>query len=685
MHPTTIRLALVAALLAAIGPSALAAEEIAPPPDPTGPARFTNHGRFVDAKLSPKGTWLAAISEAGGHRSLSFVNLADRKLGWELKAGGYAVVGRFFWANDTRVVVELWDQDGTLAGPVSRGELLAVNADGSAGKLIFGYRAGEQQVGSHVKRAEPESAWAEVVSTRRHDERHILIGSSPMREGSDRLIRLAELDVYTGVKREVSVSPVSNAQFLTDLDGEPRVAWALDERALRKLYFRDPAQGWRPLGELKGITPVSVPRGFVAKDGSLEVVDPVKGGWGLFSVSVQTGERRLLGQTKLVPPGHIVRDMTTGRAVAIESDPDLPDWQFIDAEHPISKVLEGLLDAYPGQHVSFIDQTEDGRLAVVKVHSDRNPGQFLVVDMARRTAQPVLEARPWIKPEAMAEMSAFHIKASDGLPIHGYVTYPRGLAPGARVPLVVLPHGGPFWVRDHWGFDPEVQLLASEGFAVLQVNYRGSGGYGDAFREAGYRHWGDRMIEDILDATRWVVKKGRVDGARVCTYGASFGGYAALQATILAPGLFRCAVGYAGVYDLTKLEHNDDIVASGRIRGIVRTTTGDDEAELKAASPVFHADLIKVPVLLVHGKKDTRVPIAHAEKLRDALTELGRPPEWLEEPLEGHGFYDEGARERMYRRLVAFLKANTAAPAGPKSAGSGSADPGTAVPATPAP
>jgi dipeptidyl aminopeptidase/acylaminoacyl peptidase len=282
------------------------------------------------------------------------------------------------------------------------------------------------------------------------------------------------------------------------------------------------------------------------------------------------------------------------------------------------------------------------------------------VDVAKRSAEPLLENRPWIKPEEMAEMTAFHIKASDGLPIHGYVTYPRGLPAGVKPPLVVLPHGGPFGVRDHWGFDPEVQLLASEGFAVLQVNFRGSGGYGEAYKEAGYRHWGDRMIEDVLDATRWLVKKEKVDGARMCTYGGSYGGYAALQAVSLAPGLFRCAVGFAGVYDLTRLEHNDDVVTSGRARGYVRTTVGDDQAALRAASPVFHADLIKVPVLLIHGGKDTRVPIVHAEKLRDALTALGRPPEWMEEPLEGHGFYDEAARARQYARLVAFLKRHTA-------------------------
>jgi dienelactone hydrolase len=670
---------LAVVLVGGAGPRAARGLEPAGPAAPTGIAAFSNHARFVDAKISPKGTWLAAISEEGGRRSLTFVNLADRKLGWELKPGGYAVVGDVAWANDTRVVVELWDQDGTLAGPVSRGELLAVNADGSTGKLIFGYRAGEMQTGSHIQRGERERGWAQVVARLPKDDRRILIGIRSWRDVGDRMVRLAALDVYTGVKSDVAVSPVPETDFLTDQDGRPRVAWTMDEQVKRKVFYRDPVQGWRDLAELKGVTPVSVPRGFVSEDMSLELVDPVEAGWGLFALDLGTGERRMLGRTKLVPPGRIVRDMKTWRAIAFESDPDLPDWQIVDPKHPVSRLIEGLLEGYPGQHVSVVDQTEDGRLAVVMIRSDRNPGQILLADTARRTVQPLLDARPWIDPEAMAEMSAFHIKASDGLLIHGYVTYPRDVPAGTKAPLVVLPHGGPFGVRDHWGFNPEVQLLASHGFAVLQVNYRGSGGYGDAYREAGYRHWGDRIVGDIVDATRWLVKKGQVDGDRACIYGASFGGYAALQATIVAPGLFRCAVGYAGVYDLTKLEHNDDIVTSQRARGYVRTTAGSDEAELEAASPALHADQIKVPVLLIHGGRDRRVPIAHAEKLRKALTRLGRPPEWLEEPSEGHGFYDEGARERLYTRLVAFLKAHTAAvPGGGPAAPSPAAAPGPA-------
>jgi dienelactone hydrolase len=428
--------------------------------------------------------------------------------------------------------------------------------------------------------------------------------------------------------------PLLESAYITDEDGEPRIAWSVGEDAKVQIVFRDGDRGWRWLTSLPGFTEDSRPWGYVARDRALQVVEPISGGFGIFAVSVDTGERKLLARTELVPPTEALQDDESHRILAVESLPDGPRWQFLEPEHPVVKLLDRLLHAYAPLDVKVVSVSEDDRLALVLVSGDRQPGLYALADVATGATRPVAQTLPLL--------------------------YPVGLAADARAPLVVLPHGGPFGIRDVWGFEEEVQRLASEGFAVLQVNYRGSGGYGEPYQEDGYRRWGDRMIEDILDATRWVVGQGRVDGARMCTYGASFGGYAALQATILAPDLFRCAAGVSGVYDLTRLDRSDDIITSRRTRGYLRTTAGDDEAALRAASPAHHADLIKVPVLLAHGAKDSRVPLAQAERLRDALAAQGRPPDWVVEPHEGHGFYDEAARERFYARLLAFLKRHTA-------------------------
>jgi len=627
---------------------------------PAGIAAYTRDAALITAKVSPKGTWLATLSEQSGRRSLSFVELSTRKVSYVLSPEGESTIGRFYWANDERVVIQMVDHEGYLAAPVSRGEIYAVDATGRNGRIIFGYRVGGPQVGSHIRKAQAERAWGFVIDTLRNDPKHVLIEQTSMAEAmGDQVAEIYKLDIYSGLKTRVALSPIPEASFLTDENGELRIAAGLDTDARTRFFYFEGAQGWRELRSIRGFTSRSTPVGFVSKDAAVYVSEPVAGGFALYSVSIETGERKLVAKNDSVPFFSPVLDSATGRIVALEYEPDLPNYEFVDPHHPLARILQGLLAARPNENVELVNTTEDDRKALVRVYSDRDPGEFMLVDAATLSAQSIGQARPWVKPDAMAEMSAFHIPASDGLRIHGYITLPTDKEPGTLPPLVVLPHGGPHFVRDRWGFDPEVQMLAHEGFAVLQVNYRGSGGYGLAYQEAGYHKWGTRVVEDIVDATRFAVRKGFADPKRICIYGASFGGYAAMQTAIVAPDLFRCAVGYAGIYDLGLLAKTGDI-SWGRIgRGYVRTAVGDDDRTLAEESPVRQVDRLKARVFLIHGKEDERAPIEHAERLRDALTARGRPPEWLVESKEGHGFFDEGARERMYARMIRFLKENT--------------------------
>lgn len=654
-----------AAALGSIG--ARAAEQAAAP---TGLQVFTRHDRIVDVRLSPGGTRLAAITMEGGRPGLAVIDLAARKLSSFFKPDGTTGVYDVHWASDDRVVIELADYEGDLVAPKLRGELYSLPADGKGGRMIFGFRAGEMQVGSHIKRGEKDYAWGFFLDRMRGAPRQVLISATSMSEVGDQKLELYKLDVESGLKTLVTRSPIrgirGGVSILTDEDGEPRVACGRDEKLGLHCYLRDPGGSWSELADkvLAGGRPLE----FAARGRTLYLQAQEGKGFGVFAVSLDTGERKLLARNDLATPDDDLVLDSAHQLVAVEFAPDLPAYELVLPDHAFARVLAGLESSFPGEHIRLVDHSADDSKVLVKVFGDRDPGRFLVVDAKTMTAEPVGEVRPWVKPVEMAETNAFHIAASDGLRIHGYITLPR--PPAAKpYPLIVLPHGGPFGVRDWWGFDPEVQLLASEGFAVLQVNFRGSGGYGDAFQEAGYGHWGDRMIEDLADATRFAVRKGWADPKRICTYGASYGGYAALQATIVAPDLYRCAVGYAGVYDLERLTDND-LVASRLARAHTAAQVGDDPAALKRASPVNNAEKIKVPVLLVHGGEDRRAPFDGAEAMRKALTKAGNPPEWLAEPREGHGFYDEGARERMYTRLVAFLRANTAsAPAAPATEG----------------
>jgi len=254
----------------------------------------------------------------------------------------------------------------------------------------------------------------------------------------------------------------------------------------------------------------------------------------------------------------------------------------------------------------------------------------------------------------MAPMQPIALPARDGLQLHGWLTRPKNAAAGQPLPLVVLPHGGPFGIVDEWEFDSDTQLLAQAGYAVLRLNYRGSGGYGRSFQQAGARQWGGTMQDDLTDATRWAIAQGHADPQRICIYGGSYGGYAALMGVAKEPDLYRCAVGYVGVYDLQMMRSDN-----GRIARWTRTWSdewvGSDSQQLADASPTRLADRIKVPVLLVAGGEDEVAPVEHTRRMERALRSAGVPVETMYVANEGHGFYKPENKRAYYTKLLDFF------------------------------
>jgi dipeptidyl aminopeptidase/acylaminoacyl peptidase len=275
----------------------------------------------------------------------------------------------------------------------------------------------------------------------------------------------------------------------------------------------------------------------------------------------------------------------------------------------------------------------------------------------------LLGTRPWIDPTKGGERRPISLTARDGLALKGYLTIPAGTN-AKNLPLVILPHGGPFGISDNWEYDDDSQILAMAGYAVLQVNYRGSGGRGHAFEQAGGREWGGKMQDDLTDATQWAIHEGIADANRICIYGASYGAYAALMGVAKEPALYRCAVGYVGIYDLP-MRYKDLGSESKRYGNWSSDWMGEPET-LATESPNLMADRIKVPVFLAAGGEDETAPIEHSKMMEKALRAANVPVETLYFPTEGHGFYVEAHRQAFYTQLLAFLGRNiggaTAAP-----------------------
>jgi dipeptidyl aminopeptidase/acylaminoacyl peptidase len=353
-----------------------------------------------------------------------------------------------------------------------------------------------------------------------------------------------------------------------------------------------------------------------------------------------------------VDPYAILYDRDGRTPIGVQYMDDGVHSRFFDEASAMARTYRALERSVPGAAIDFTSFTRDGGLALMQVSSDRVRADFALFDMATRRADGIYSSHAWLDPAKLPRTERIEFKARDGIPLQGYLTRPLAGRAG-DAPMVVVPHGGPFGEFDEWGFDAETQLLAAAGYAVLRINYRGSGNFGRAFEQLGAREWGGTMQDDLTDATRWAIGEGIADKDRICIYGASYGGYAALMGVAREPGLYRCAAGYVGVYDLAA-KH----ASNSRLATWARHWSNDwmgARATLEARSPVNLAASIKVPVFLAAGGADYTAPISHSKDMERALEKAGVPVETLYYDSEGHGFIDDGHRREFYARLLDFL------------------------------
>ena len=326
---------------------------------------------------------------------------------------------------------------------------------------------------------------------------------------------------------------------------------------------------------------------------------------------------------------------------------------FDDWRENIQKKLESKM---PGYEVGITSFSKDETKAIIITYSDRSRGKYYYYDVEKDKLTELAEISPWLNENHMAEMKPVKYKSRDGLVINGYLTLPVG-SNGKNLPLVVNPHGGP-WARDRWGYNSDVQFLANRGFAVFQMNFRGSTGYGREFWEISFKEWGKSMQDDITDGVNWLVDEGIADPDRIAIYGASYGGYATLAGLAFTPNLYACGVDYVGVSNIfTLLETLPPYWELGR--QMMYEMIGNPETEkdiLRAASPIFHVDSIRAPLFVAQGANDPRVKKAESDQIVDALKSRGVEVPYMLKDNEGHGFYNEENRFDFYREMEKFLK-----------------------------
>lgn len=603
---------------------------------------FVKRDVFGTIKVSPTGEYLAATVPMEDRTSLVILRRADLAKTGHVTLPAKTHVVDFQWVNASRVLFSIGEKQGDLVQPRATGELFGVNADGSGqGPALFGFRsrgAGSRFIGGSI------------IDTLRASDDEVLVSVG---SGSP-FTQVDRMNVKTGKRITVAKAPVRRASFATDRNGVVRFAAGADSDNRVKTYHRDGEKSeWRLINDEAETQRIVIPVGFSA-DGVTAYLssEEDEGPNAIYAFDTRTGERKLVLRDDNVDPWEYLYSPVDGSLYGVMFMDGYPRTEYLAPEDPFAQLHAALSKSFEGHGVVPTTFTSDGRIGLFRVFSDRVPSDFYLFDRDTGKAQYIASRAGWFKPEQLAEVRPVSLKARDGLPLQGYLTLPNG-TDGKNLPLIVHPHGGPFGPFDEWGYDSQVQALASRGYAVLQVNFRGSGNYGRAFTRSGFRQWGGTMQDDLTDATHWAIEQGIADPARICIYGGSYGGYAALMGVAKEPDLYACAVGNVGVYDMPAMYTSGDIPDSMSGRNFLREALGD--RDLESASPTRLADRIKAPVLLLAGREDERAPPIHTELMDKALRAAGKQVETKIYAGEGHGNYLPENRLDYTQRILAFF------------------------------
>ena len=625
----------------------------APPPKPTIDELFRKP-QFSSMQLSPDGKHIAAITPIAGRENLVILDIDKKQARAVTNYDGDDVVW-YRWLSSQRLLLQTDSVLDTICD-CHFGGLVAVDIDGRDARQIT---------------TSPEKGMGGSLVFR-----PLIVVGFPLEEGDDFIAqelvatpdgRASGGGLYRVNSRSGRKTPLSygrpdsgeNEHWVLDNAGVARV-FVAERRGTSVVYYRaGDGQPWQKLDEFAIGTPGWVPLG-IAADGksiyasswkgrdksAIVLIDPAK-----------PGEPRVIASHPYVDVKELVFDK--GVPVGISYEADRPGFAWFDEE---LERIQSTVDTVFPRATNVLQWSRNRERVLVRTGSDVSPGAYYLFDRATGRIQWLVDRQSWIKRETMSPTTPVRYKARDGLDIPAYLTLP--LVP-ARVPapLIVMVHAGPWNEGYSWHFDPEVQYLASRGYAVLQPNFRGTQRYGWNHFRASFRQWGRAMQDDLTDGVAWAASKGYVDANRVCVYGASYGGYAALVALATAPDVYKCAVNFSGFTDLSILFDSGWSVLSNSdfMRYSAKELIGDPDKEraaLDAVSPIVQAARTRGAVLSAYGAEDFLVPLTQSSRLQSAFERAGGKTQWIVLDRENHVFRDFSRRKQLYEATEKFLAEN---------------------------
>ena len=492
---------------------------------------------------------------------------------------------------------------------------------------------------------------AGVMDDLRDDPLHILIAHN---KRNKEVFDVYRVNVLSGAETLVAQNPGNVTSWTTDHSGKVRIGTVTDGVNTVILYRESEAAAFKPIISSNYRTEIS-PQFFTADNQKIVAISN-RGRDKKALVTIDPAKpdlEELIFERSDVDLSSATWSDLKKKLTLVEYQTDKANRTFFDKD--TEAMFAALQAQLPGSQISIQSETKDESKFIVAARSDRTEGARYVYDRKSNSLTKLAEINPKIAPQDMAAMQPIQYISRDGLTIHGYLTLPVGKAP-KNLACIVNPHGGP-WARDGWGFNQEVQFLANRGYCVLQMNFRGSTGYGRAFWEASFKQWGKTMQNDITDGVQWLIAQGIADPKRVGIYGASYGGYATLAGVTFTPDLYAAAVDYVGISNLLTFMNSIPPYWEAQrkqMHEMVGNPVSDLEA-LKATSPVFHVDKIKTPLFVAQGAKDPRVAKAESDQIVDALRKRGVTVEYMVKDNEGHTFRNAENKFDFYGAMEKFF------------------------------
>ena len=583
---------------------------------------FFKNPVLVSAQISPDGNYVAYLAP-WQERLNVWVKKTDGGVPSRITNETERDVHDFKWTTNNRLVYER-DTKGD-----ENFKLFSVQSDGSA----------------LIPLLPGDGANSDIIAIPYNDPRHILVRNN---QRDKKVFDAFRVDVETGQTELLVRNPGNVTDYAADHEGVIRIETVSDGVTTRLLYRPASDQPFKEVLSTNFREQIS-PQCFTADNrhliatsnldrdkGALVEIDPAT-----------TKEVRLIYQNPDADVDNAIWSDAQQKLVGASYTTDRSRYVYFDATR--EKLQHDLEARLPGVEIQIVNSDREEKRWVVRTWGDRTLGAYFLYEVKTDRLTLLGDVAPWIDPSQMATMTPITYSARDGVLLHGYLTLPAGVEPKG-LPLVIIPHGGP-WARDRWGFNSQVQFLANRGYAVLQVNFRGSTGYGRKFWELGFGQWGRTMQDDLTDGVQEMIRRGIADPKRVGIYGYSYGGYATLAGVAFTPDLYAAAVDYVGV---SNLETFMKTIPPYWLpyAPMFQEMIGPD---LAAQSPVNNADKIRTPLLIVQGANDPRVKKDESDQMVKALRARAVDVPYMVKENEGHGFHNEENRFAFYRAMEQFL------------------------------